>query len=455
MAVRANIIKELEEQYSQERNRIVVLYGSEGSCKFDLIKEFVKNKKFFYYRARQASELEQRTLMGDEISKKYRVKLTKGTYDEYFSRIKSGDASKLVVVIDEFQYIAKKKDSKFLESVIKLKNKRLYPGPVMIILCCSSILWAEQDMEENFGEVNYKKVDRIIKIDNLEFLEIVRKFPKYSVKDCIQYYGIMGGVYKYTKLWNQELSIKENICKLVLDKNGELFKEAENIISSELRELSVYNTIIYHIANGKNKLNDIYLATGYSRPKISVYMKNLSYFDILEKVISFETGGWQNAKKGVYHIKDTYTNFWYKFVFPHLSDLYFMNPEEFYDTYIEPDLDTYLERYFKNVCMEYLKLLDQIGKLPFKIHKIGTWVGKTGNIDIIAQSSNRINIVGMCNWNKDFITTEMVQNLFVLMDKAKIYSEYVYCFSAKGFSKQLIELSERDERITLIDMNEL
>jgi len=157
MAVRTNIIKELEEQYSQEKNKLVVFYGSEGSCKFDLIKEFVGDKKFFYYRARQASELEQRTLMGNEIAKKYRVKLTKGTYDEYFTRIKSGDASKLVVVIDEFQYIAKKKDSKILDSIIKLKNRKLYPGPVMIILCCSSILWAEQDMEECFGETNYKK----------------------------------------------------------------------------------------------------------------------------------------------------------------------------------------------------------------------------------------------------------------------------------------------------------
>ncbi|MBQ1802469.1 MAG: ATP-binding protein [Lachnobacterium sp.] len=455
MAVRTNIIKELEEQYSQEKNKLVVFYGSEGSCKFDLIKEFVGDKKFFYYRARQASELEQRTLMGNEIAKKYRVKLTKGTYDEYFTRIKSGDASKLVVVIDEFQYIAKKKDSKILDSIIKLKNRKLYPGPVMIILCCSSILWAEQDMEECFGETNYKKIDKIIKVDNLEFLDIVRMFPKYSVKECIQYYGILGGVYKYTKLWNQELSVKQNICNLVLDKKGELFTEVEKLISYELRELSVYNTIVYHIANGKNKLNDIYIATSYSRPKISVYMKNLSQFDILEKVVSFETGGWQNAKKGVYRIKDTFINFWYKFVFPHMSDLYIMEPDVFYDTYIEPELDEYLERYFRNVCMEYLKLLDQIGKLPFKIHKIGTWVGKTGTIDIIAQSSNRVNIVGMCNWNKEFITTEMVQNLFVLMEKAKIYSEHVYCFSAKGFSKQLIELSEQDGRIILIDMNEL
>ena len=57
----------------------------------------------------------------------------------------------------------------------------------------------------------------------------------------------------------------------------------------------------------------------------------------MEKVVSFETGGWENAKKGVYQIKDTFVNFWFKFVYPNMSNLYLLSPEEFYDTYIEKD----------------------------------------------------------------------------------------------------------------------
>ena len=49
---------------------------------------------------------------------------------------------------------------------------------------------------------------------------------------------------------------------------------------------------------------DIFHATGFSRAKISVYLKNLANFNIAEKVVSFETGGWENAKKGVYQIKE-------------------------------------------------------------------------------------------------------------------------------------------------------
>ena len=31
---------------------------------------------------------------------------------------------------------------------------------------------------------------------------------------------------------------------------------------------------------------------------------------------------------------------------------------------------------------------------------MGTWVGKEGNIDIIAQNEIRQNMVGLCNWQE-------------------------------------------------------
>lgn len=230
---------------------------------------------------------------------------------------------------------------------------------------------------------------------------------------------------------------------------------AEQKISAELRELSVYNTILSAIAQGYNKLNDLYLKTGYSRAKISVYMKNLSHFDIVEKVQSFQTGGWENAKKGVYQIKDTFINFWFKFVFPHMSDLYLLKPYEFYDRYIAPELGTYLKRYFRNVCMEYMMLLNQMGRMPFPVHKIGTWVGKTGNIDIIAQSTDRRNIVGLCNWDQPQLTSQMCEELYQNMEKAKIRSEHIFLFSATRFEPMLAEHAKTDDRFELIDMNEL
>ena len=447
-------LNRLGDLYAESGNQLVVLYGPMDCEKETLIRAFLDGKKHFYYRARKASAQEQIKMMGEEVARKFDVRIQRESYDEYFNRVKSGDPTKLVVVIDEFEHIAKR-DPEFIESILKLKNRRLYPGPVMIILASSSIVWAEQDMENVLGEEAIKKLDARIKIPNLNFLEVVRAFPELSVSEAIKIYGVLGGVPGYLKYWKKRKTFKQNICDLILSEDGYFFKKAEEIVSSELRELSVYNTILMAIAKGENKLNDLFHYTGYSRPKISVYMKNLSQFDIIEKVVSFETGGWDNAKKGVYRIKNTYVNFYYRFVYPHLSDLYMMSPEEFYDTYIENELDEYLNRYFINVCMEYLSLLNQIRRLPLVVSKMGTWVGKSGNIDIIAQSADRQNIVGICNWEKEEFTLDMCRDLFFSMTKAKITSNHVYLFSAKSFSPDVVELAKKDKRFELIDMNEL
>lgn len=441
----------LEQMYHREGNQLLVLYGRKENGGGELVQNFCRDKKYFYYYAPEISPYAQKQRMQREIAERYHVTISEESYDVFFKRVKSGDGSKLVLVIDEFQRILKK-DSQLMDSVLKLKGKKLYPGPVMILLCSSSISWVEQEMPQMLGNT-VKKIDGITKINELRFLDLVRSFPKYSVRESIKAYGVIGGVPEYMKEWEDGRDTRENICNLILSKNGFLHGKVEEIIRSQLRELSVYNTLLEVLASGKHKLNDIYQATGFSRAKISVYLKNLMEFDVVEKVYSFETGGWQNAQKGLYQIKDTFINFWFKFVYPYLSDLHQMEPEEFYEIHIEKEMEDYLKRYFVNVCMEYLKLQDMVGKLPLQIHKMGTWIGKKGRIDIIAQNSVRENIICLCNWSEPEMTFEMCQQLFQSMEQAKITANYYYLFSAKSFEEKLVKAVEKDQRILLVDMS--
>lgn len=451
--IKGSDIRKLEDLYAKSGNQMVLLYGRKGCRKEELLMDFVRGKKFLYYRCRQASAKEQCRMMGEEIVRRFDVKLTKNTYDEYFNRIKTGDPSKLVVIVDEAEYVMKK-DPEFVKSLIKLRMKRLYPGPVMIILATSSIVWAEQEVAELLGE-GAKRLDASVKLENFNFLEVVRAFPSLSVPQSIEMYGVLGGVPAYMELWDSREDLRTNVCRLILSQQGALFAEAEAVIAAELRELSVYSTILANIAAGKNKLNDLYHETGFSRAKISVYMKNLSHFDIIEKIISFETGGWENAKKGIYQIKDTFVNFWFKFIYPHQSDLYLLSPEDFFDRYIAAEMDAYLQRYFRDVCSEYLMILNQMNKLPFAVNKIGTWVGKTGTIDIIAQSTDRKNIIGFCNWNEPLMTMQMCEDMATAMEQAKISSDHYYLFSATDFEPELKAYVTYDPRFILIDMKEL
>lgn len=453
MTERKAQIKRLEELYQQDGNQLVILYGRRENGIRELLQDFCKEKKSFYYYAPEVSAKAQQQRMIREVEKQYDVSLSEESYDSCFSRVKSGDASKLVLIIDEFEHIVKK-DQQFMESILKLKQHKLYPGPVMILLYTSAVAWAQQNMFKTLEKYK-KKIDATEQLSELKFVEMVQSFPDYTVSQSVEVYGVIGGVQEYMEKWDESRDIRYNICKHILSPDGFLFGEAERIISKELREFSVYNTILEALASGKRKLNDLYQETGFSRAKISVYLKNLMAFDMVEKVTSFETGGWENAQKGLYQIKDTFINFWFKFVYPHLSDLYRMEPEKFYDTYIANGLEEYLNRYFVKVCAEYLELMNQVHKLPLQMHKMGTWIGKQGHIDIIVQNEVRENLICLCNWSEPEMTFEMCQKLFQSMEQAKLTANYYYLFSAKSFDEKLRKMVSADKRILLVDMNQL
>lgn len=453
MTERKAQIKRLEELYQQDGNQLVILYGRRENGIRELLQDFCKEKKSFYYYAPEVSAKAQQQRMIREVEKQYDVSLSEESYDSCFSRVKSGDASKLVLIIDEFEHIVKK-DQQFMESILKLKQHKLYPGPVMILLYTSAVAWAQQNMFKTLEKYK-KKIDATEQLSELKFVEMVQSFPDYTVSQSVEVYGVIGGVQEYMEKWDESRDIRYNICKHILSPDGFLFGEAERIISKELREFSVYNTILEALASGKRKLNDLYQETGFSRAKISVYLKNLMAFDMVEKVTSFETGGWENAQKGLYQIKDTFINFWFKFVYPHLSDLYRMEPEKFYDTYIANGLEEYLNRYFVKVCVEYLELMNQVHKLPLQMHKMGTWIGKQGHIDIIVQNEVRENLICLCNWSEPEMTFEMCQKLFQSMEQAKLTANYYYLFSAKSFDEKLRKMVSADKRILLVDMNQL
>lgn len=453
MAGRKEEFSYLENLYGQQGNQLAILYGRRENGINELIKEFCRNKESFYFYASETSAKAQKQRMRQELEQQCGISVQEEHYDSFFSHMESIENRKLVIVVDEFERIVKK-DEEFVKGIWKLKEKKLTQASVLILLYSSSISWVEQEMAQELGSF-LKHVSGVTKLKELNFVEVVRSFPLYSVSQCVEVYGVTGGVADYLRRWDATVDIRSNICRHILSQEGFLYREAERIISAQLRERSVYNTILEAMASGKRKLNDLYQETGFSRAKISVYLKNLMAFDIVEKAASFETGGWENAQKGLYQIKDTFINFWFKFVYPNLSQMHKRSPEEFYDTYIAKELEEYLNRYFIKVCSEYLKLMNYMKKLPVKLHKMGTWIGKKGHIDIIVQNSVRENLICLCNWSEPEMTYEMCRQMFESMEQAKISANYYYLFSAKSFDEKLVKMVSEDKRIQLVDMKQL
>ncbi len=447
-------LKYLKNNYEKEGSQLVILYGHKNIGKTELIKEFCVDKSYSYYLAKQCSEYEQLCLWSSELSEeRSHLNPVERRFDSIFQAITEVKAQKRVIIIDEFQHIVKNSEA-FMDEVVRLIHNKWNNQPVMIIMCSSAIGWVENSMVSKMGENAYE-ITGLLKINELKFLDVVRRFPKYTMEQCVETYAILGGVPGLWRYWDENLDIPQNIRQNIIRPGMALSDEGSRYVAEELRETAVYHTILASIASGKYKLNDLHNHTGYNRAKISVYLKNLIELEIVEKVFSYDTAGKDNAQKGIYRISNHYVHFWFKYIFPHMSKQGMISEEQFYNQYIASSLRLYTAHYFTKVCSEYLELMNQMGKLQFRYEKSGSWVGKVGTIDIVAQDDEGHTMVGMCSWERSLMTYEDYEWLLFCVEKAKLKIDYIYLFSVDGFDEKLNLEAKVKKNIILIDISQL
>lgn len=450
---RTQELKNLEEHYSKPESQLLVVYGREGIGKTDLLRILLNKRPGRYYMARECSEKEQILCLLQEWEENYKIKGCGGSLSEVFSSVNKNQQEKQILVIDEFHYMAKNCGF-FSEALIELLHAE--QGLVMVILCSSSVNWVENDMVKALaGSASY--ISALLKVRELSFVDVVNRFPDSSMSDCISIYGILGGIPKYLNYWNPKLPVKDNVKLLILNREGRLYREVQNFLKSELRELSLYHTILAAMAADTEnmKLHNLYERTGFSRAKISVYLKNLMEIGIVEKVFSYGSFGEEHTKKGLYRIKEHFIHFWYKYVFPNLSQLENCKAETVFQSKIEPTLSGYLQSYFAIVCKEYLELLSTHGRMPFVIEKSGTWFGKEGTIDYVAEGADSGLLAAACRWERTPMTWEDFMKLLSLLNQAGMEPDYYYLFSKSGFTAGMEAKSRDISNIKLIEAEQM
>lgn len=436
MSNRQTELSVLNEYYLREGNQLLILYGEEGIGKTTLLKDFTKKvPSVSYFNCSIVSEREQLYLWSKNIHK------YKDSFSEYPSmadifeelKLQSKDHQKHIIIFDEFQNIAKVSEDfiNYLFSYFQTSR-----NDIMVILCSSTVEWIENSMIRKFG-MRAKNITGFLKVKDLSFADFVKEFPQFTLNECLVAYSIFGGIPAIWNLVDKKLSLKENIIQNVCNPNSLLFHYGEWIIDRSLRETSVYNTILAAMAEGKHKLNELYQHTGFSRAKISVYIKNLMELGILEKDNSIDTEGRDNLLKGIYGIKHQFVHFTYKFLFPNKELLNEVGAELFYQNIIKSELNRFAQNSFCEICREYIEMENKKGNLPFAVKSVGKWTGKAGNIDILAMNEDGKTLIGLCVFDKPMMKYEDYEWLLFCAKQAKVSADYIYLISAGGFDEKL------------------
>lgn len=415
----------LEQHYGREGSQLLVVYGDKGVGKTRLLEEFSRGKKGSYYLARACSAREQLCQWSAEL-RELGAELPKFPgWAELLPVVLPQTAGKQVLIIDEFHHVIKG-DAGAFEALVRFMEDRLLSRPVMIVLVTSAAGWVENNMVGKLG-AKASLITGFLKLRALSFASMREIFPEYGTEDAIGCYAVLGGVPDYWNSFSKKCSFRENLIRNLLSKDGRFYNAMMLLPEQELREPGVYNTILAAMARDCNKLNDIYRHTGFSRAKISVYLKNLMELELVEKVYSFDTAGRANMQKGVYRISNPYIRFYFKYLFPNQSALEQMTPEAFYTAKVEGSFALFAEEAYRKVCRE---------RMAEEYRNVGEWLGKTGSLDIVASEGGEHYCVAACCYSRR-MTYEDYEWLLFSAKKARIKPASIRLYCEKGFDEML------------------
>ncbi len=445
----------LEEAYASETGSLVIVTGREGVGKTTLLKEFSKDKQVFVYQACECSEKEQRNLLKQAWNMLYQLEnMSDEQVDEsylpMFQQACEKASKKPVIILEDFFWIAKNDDNIYKDIVSFMDTQ----PQAMVILTVSTVVWREEEAKIDYRAFVGKITSRIT-IEPFGFLEMVKFFPELSVGDIVQIYAILGGIPGYLKYWNPKKSIEENVIELFLNPEGLLAKEPARYLKTNLRELALYNTVLHAMAEGATRLNDIYAATGFSRAKISVYMKNLKQLGVVNKVNTMVLRCRDQEIKGMYEITDPLIHFWYRFLSPNQSLIHQLAPQEVYQREVKEKLGDYTAPYFGKVCGQYLELMNRYQKLPINYEKTGAWFGKDGEIQLLAKDKDGKMLLLHSKWKEEKFSSGDMEQILQYLVKSGIEPDYYYLFSKSDFDEDLKRKAKLVKNMVLVDLNDL
>ncbi|PID47524.1 MAG: ATPase [Proteobacteria bacterium] len=434
----------LNSEYALDQFTSTILYGRRRVGKTALLREFMKDKPSLYFLAslENISILLKRfqgifaDYFDDEILREIRFE----NFTQLFRYISSKSFDKkLVIAIDEFQYLAKQDPS--IPSQFQyicdefLENKNIH------LIFCGSIISMMHDQTLSYNSPLYGRRTSSIKLEAIKFEHIHEFFPNKSQIELIELYSVLHGVPKYLNMFKEKADIFKGIEENILEVNSFLYNEPQFILQGEVSEQITYFSILENIASGAHKLSHIASRLEKTTQAISPYINKLIELDLVYKDVPITEKNPLKSRKSLYFIKDNFFRFWFCYVLPYKTWLEMEN-KHYVTKIIKQNFSSYISFVYENLAIEYVKKNS-------KVLKCGRWWDKDHEIDLVGITQNSL-IVGECKYSNKKVGLDILESLkqkarFI---KSDLPIEKYYLFSKSGFTKDLLELE--DENIILV-----
>lgn len=348
----------LEELHDSGKPEFFVLYGRRRVGKTELLQRFCRGRRAIYFLAAQVRERDNLRAFRDALREGLGDPLLEGielpdwSTALAFAAERAG-SERLVVVLDEFPYLCE--SSKGLPSQVqRFWDTRGKRSSMMLVLCGSQVSFMEKEVLAERSPLFGRRTGQR-QLEPLEPLQALAFFDRWSVRDRVLAYGILGGMPAYLQRFDDSLSLEQNLLRDVLRPEGYLFDEVQFLLRSELSNPTTYNSILAAVARGAEKVGDIALGVGVDSTTANRYLHVLRELRLVEREIPITDPDPLRSRRGRYRIADRFLAFHFRHLQPNLSLVHAGRGEHVLEEFIRPDFPRLFDEARVDMILSHLE----------------------------------------------------------------------------------------------------
>ena len=398
---RTKELDRLDKAFSSSSLEVIFIYGRRRVGKTELIKEALSRSKLpgCYYVCGSLGE--KNDLLSLDEALQHAFPSESFAYPDFAKAMEAlfrkSETTSFILALDEFPNLMGdvKGIAETLQNLIDA-YKRSGTSKLKLIISGSYL----KMMEKLLGSDGafYKRETLKLLLRPMDYYDASLFVQNRSVEDKAVFYAVFGGLpyclAEAVKYPNVKKAILESVLNegILSDFDGFLTKQ-------ELPRLKGASEVFVALASGANTFSKLQANTSlFESTALSRVLTSLLEMDLIDKTAPINDKN--NKKKTFYSIKDGYLLFYYTYVYPHLSALAIMDPQDFYDRYIEPTLlSEFVPKRFEAITKEYLIRQNRLGKLDRLYEDVGTYwyddpvAKKNGQFDVALKDGDHYLLV--------------------------------------------------------------
>ena len=323
------------------------------------------------------------------------------------------ESTPLVVVIDEFTYLAQS-DPPIVSTLQKVWDHKLSKlASLRLILSGSLAGIMERDVLSAKSPL-YGRATTLIKLRQLPYGALTEIFPTWSPAERVAVYGVCGGVPAYLSLFEEAPNFIHGLADDCLVPSSIMLSDAALLLHERLSEPQMYLSILGTLAGGFHTWSDIARLSGVPEGNLGYYLQTLQALEVVERrdpVLSP-----RGNRRGRYHISDSFLRFHFRFLVPYRTSIERGETARVVKIMSE-DLRAFIGAYvYEELCREWTLAEADAGRLDFLPEEIGAfWTqyrGKAVQLDVVAASRREKRLfIGEAKWGEEPLSRHILADL--------------------------------------------